>query len=41
MVNSIGHTWPAVMHVIFMEETTMAAKVGKFFLNLAIYKPAM
>ena len=35
MVNLIGHTWPAVTHVIFMDETTMAATVGKFFLNLA------
>ena len=41
MGNLLGRTRPAVTHVIFVDETTMAATVGKFFLNLAIYKPAM
>ena len=41
MGNLLGPTWLAVMHVVSVDETTMAATVGKFFLSLEIYKPAM
>ena len=41
MGNLLGRTWPAVTHVIFVDETTMPVTVGRFFLNLVIYKPAM
>ena len=37
----LDSTRSAVTHGVSVNETTMAAIVGEFFLNLEIYKPAM
>lgn len=36
-----GGMWSAVVHVVSVDEMTMAATVGKFYLSLEIYKPAI
>ena len=33
MGNLVGRTWLAVTHVVSVDETTVAATIGKFFLN--------
>lgn len=41
MGNLFGGMWSAVVHVVSVDEMTMAATVGKFYLSLEIYKPAI
>ena len=41
MGNLLGGTWSAVMHFVSVDEMPMAAAIGKFFLSLEVYKPAM
>ena len=41
MENLLGPMWSGVTPVVSVDETTIVATVGKFFLGLEIYKPAM
>ena len=41
MGNLLGPMWSGVTPVVSVDETTIVATVGKFFLGLEIYKPAM